>query len=755
MPPEIESFSSPSYIKKLIFGIVLLNLLVYTGISYSLYLSWDQQQARLVATTSNIAGLLENTISGIFSKADVVLQEIVYMIEGDQIDRALLTNYLKRQSSLVPEIDSFVIANKDGYLVNGSEISFTTPVNISDREHFKLVRDNPEKKLFVSLPYQSRVTGQWRINIARRINRHGGAFDGVAYATFSIDHFNKLFASIDIDKNSSISLLNRENIFIARHPELVGKNSTIGKTSKFKKYIDAVHAGAKSGTYRGQAAVDGIKRIYSFSNFTDLPFTVTDGQSSGVAFGAWRRVAAGLVTLLMIFTTVTVLFARQLYRAFLNRQRAENNLQELNEELEQRIEERTGKLNMSNERLQVELAERLLAEEITLEITERWAAFEKGSVVLVLLNLSKGRIYVSDGLKRLLGYADDELENWQTIDEWHRLMDPDVLPDINTMWQTCIDGITDDVSFEHRIRCKDGRWKWVLANGSIVSRSEENGIICNGTLTDITHIKQMETELKNRAESLQELVEKEILLRLEHERIMIQRSKQADMGEMIGAIAHQWRQPLSTVSVIFQNLLAARKMNKLDEAYLEKAATDATALITHMSKTIDSFRNFFKPEKTREHFNAIDKIEDAVGFIQGQLRSNGITVVLPEHTAADGIIIGFPNEFAQVMLNLLANARDAILDKPHTEGDSAAVITITAQRENNQLVIRVTDSGCGIPPEAVLRIFEPYFTTKEEGQGTGIGLYMSRQTIEQSMGGTLTFTSKPGETVFCIEVPHA
>jgi signal transduction histidine kinase len=331
---------------------------------------------------------------------------------------------------------------------------------------------------------------------------------------------------------------------------------------------------------------------------------------------------------------------------------------------------------------------------------------------------------------------------------------PDEIAGILEKFQACIDGSVDDVLLEHRVRCKNGNWKWVQANGSLVSRTE-GSVLAIGTLTDITHIKQMEAELKNRAERLQELVEKETMLRLDHERIVIQRSKHADMGEMIGAIAHQWRQPLSTVSVIFQNLLAARRMNKLDEAYLEKAATDATALIRHMSKTIDSFRNFFKPEKTKEVFNAIDKIEDAVGFILGQLRSNGISVVLPEHTYPEYIINGFPNEFAQVMLNLLANARDAILDTQRTQGDSAAVITITAKRENNQLIIQVTDSGCGIPPDAADRIFEPYFTTKEEGQGTGIGLYMSKQIIEQSMGGTLTFTSKPGETVFRIEVPHA
>lgn len=503
------------------------------------------------------------------------------------------------------------------------------------------------------------------------------------------------------------------------------------------------------------SSVDGIRRIYSFSNFSELPFTIAVGQSTGAIFAKWSKEALGLVALLLIFSAVTILFARRLYLAWLGGQQAENKLRVLNQELERRIEERTVKLNMSNERLQIELSERLLAEEKTREIAERWAAFEKGNVVLVLLNLSKGRIYISDGIKKLLGYGDDEFPNWQTLDEWHSHMDPDEVSRISEMFQSCIEGNCDNITFEHRIRCRDGRWKWVLASGSIVSRSEEDGIISNGTLTEITHIKLMEKELKNRAESLQELVEKETVLRLEHERVMIQRSKQADMGEMIGAIAHQWRQPLSTVGVIFQNLLAARRMNKLDEAYLEKAATDATALITHMSETIDSFRNFFKPEKGKERFNVIEKIGDATGFIRSQLISHGITISLPEQLDPGCVIDGFPNEFAQVILNLLANARDAILDKRSRNAGGEDSITVTAHRNERLIVIKVTDSGCGIMPDAAARIFEPYFTTKEEGRGTGIGLYMSRQIIEESMGGRLTFTSKPGETVFRIEVPNA
>lgn len=268
-------------------------------------------------------------------------------------------------------------------------------------------------------------------------------------------------------------------------------------------------------------------------------------------------------------------------------------------------------------------------------------------------------------------------------------------------------------------------------------------------------LRKSEMQLRTLNETLQQRVEEETNRRIANEGLLTQSAKMAAMGEMIGAIAHQWRQPLATVGVIMQNLLAARKMNKLDEAYLEKATGDATNQIRHMSETIDSFRNFFKQEKSRERFNALEKIEEATAFIRAQLTSCGIMVNLPGKPDDDFTLNGFPNEFTQVILNLLANSRDAILEKQRMAGPGHDRITVAVERKQDTLVVEVIDTGCGIPPESADRLFEPYYTTKAEGQGTGIGLYMSRQIIEENMKGKLSFTSEPGETVFRIELPYA
>ena len=388
------------------------------------------------------------------------------------------------------------------------------------------------------------------------------------------------------------------------------------------------------------------------------------------------------------------------------------------------------------------------------EVNRRWTAMQRCGAVLAVNYMDEGRIYFSDSLRIMLGYDEGELDNWQSVAQWHCRLDPEELSGIKEQLHSLYTGDYGKASFEHRVRCKDGSWKWLFVNESVVSRAQDgSALLASGTLADITHIKQMEFDLKQLNDNLMQRVEEETGRRMANERLLVHNAKLAAMGEMIGAIAHQWRQPLATVGVIMQNLLTARRLNKLDEAYLEKATQDATAQIRHLSETIDSFRYFFKPEKAKELFNALAKIEEATSFIRAQLISLGIAVSLPKPD--DGCLVnGFTNEFKQVILNLLANARDAIVERKKAQGGAEGVIEVSATRADGWLAVQVRDSGCGIPPEVAARLFEPYYTTKSEGEGTGIGLYMSRQIIEESMGGRLTFTSTPGDTVFKIEVPN-
>ena len=561
---------------------------------------------------------------------------------------------------------------------------------------------------------QGRATGKFHFRVTRRIDNLDGSFGGLVLATVNPESFARYYRDLTVGSKSFASLLGiSDRKLRARVPSPIAQ--------QWEKPVDSplweMLRKAPSGHFENASQIDTIRRLNTYKKVGALPLVMVTGFSNDdLKQGVRERMSLLVITSLgtLAFSLLLVLLLSIEVKRREEQMQADTALRKSEQRL--RDAQAIGKIG-------------------------NWE-----------LDLLTGTAIFSDQIYEISGRTQETMP--RTIAETLLTYHPDDIPDVELALRKGIENATE-VQLDARHIAPDGSIKWLRLSGKPLSDSNGNVVKVHGTTQDIDKDKRMELELKSLNENLLQRVDEETSRRIASEGLLTHHAKMAAMGEMIGAIAHQWRQPLSTVSVIFQNLLAARKMNKLDEAYLEKAATDATAMITHMSKTIDSFRNFFKPEKAKERFNVIEKMEDAVGFIQGQLKTHGISIVLPEHDDPDCTINGFPNEFAQVMLNLLANSRDAILDKRRTAEEGEDVITVSVQSESGRIILDVTDSGSGISPDAASRVFEPYFTTKEEGQGTGIGLYMSRQIIEQSMGGTLTFTSKPGETVFRIEVPHA
>ncbi|OGU13304.1 MAG: hypothetical protein A2076_10890 [Geobacteraceae bacterium GWC2_53_11] len=276
--------------------------------------------------------------------------------------------------------------------------------------------------------------------------------------------------------------------------------------------------------------------------------------------------------------------------------------------------------------------------------------------------------------------------------------------------------------------------------------------------TDITEQKRAEEQLRNLNTSLEERVASDTLIRVTQERVLARQARHAAMGEMIGAIAHQWRQPLSTVSVIVQNMAAAWKLDRLSREYVDQALEVAQKQVAYMTSTIEEFLTFFRPDKKKDQFSINDKILESLAFVEGQLREQGIAIVTGDGFALPHRAVGYQNEFRQVILNLLINGRDAINERlMHEAGihKEAGVIGIDVTSSPDSVIIEITDNGCGIPPHIGDRIFDPYFTTREKQGGTGIGLYMSRLIIEDGMSGELSYQSEPGRTVFRLTLPVA
>jgi C4-dicarboxylate-specific signal transduction histidine kinase len=256
-------------------------------------------------------------------------------------------------------------------------------------------------------------------------------------------------------------------------------------------------------------------------------------------------------------------------------------------------------------------------------------------------------------------------------------------------------------------------------------------------------------ELKNTLETLKaETVERINTMETlrEKERMLIQQSRQAALGEMIGNIAHQWRQPLNTLGLYTQSLGVFYGAPNFNKELLDNAIAKSMNIIKHMSKTIDDFRDYFRPEKEKADFYVTEAIKSTLSLLEGNFHNPKITVDFVEHD--NPVINGYQNEFAQVFLNILNNARDAIIERVIVD----ARIIITISSENDCAVVTVADNAGGIPDEIIGKVFDPYFTTKGPQSGTGIGLFMSKSIIEKNMGGKLTVRNTDTGAEFRIEV---
>ena len=241
---------------------------------------------------------------------------------------------------------------------------------------------------------------------------------------------------------------------------------------------------------------------------------------------------------------------------------------------------------------------------------------------------------------------------------------------------------------------------------------------------DVTEHESIKQQLKNE-------IKEENRLRVEQEYLMMQQSKMASMGEMIGHIAHQWRQPLAQLGGIFMNLESAYAFDELDEKYLKVRLEKANEIIKYMSTTIDDFRLFFSPNRVDEKFDLVLCIQKAIQIVSAALDYYHITVHF-DSKPNTCFIQGSGSEFSQVILNLLNNSKDALAVQTQPRK-----INIDISDKDGAVVVQFCDNGGGIELSILPKIFKPYTSTKYEDGGTGIGLYMSQLIVEQKMNGKI------------------
>lgn len=260
-------------------------------------------------------------------------------------------------------------------------------------------------------------------------------------------------------------------------------------------------------------------------------------------------------------------------------------------------------------------------------------------------------------------------------------------------------------------------------------------------------LRETNSSLQQLNETLGQRIDEEIAKSREKDKIMLAQSRQAAMGDMISMIAHQWRQPISVISMGANNILLDIELGQYEHERVKEKLDKIIAQTHYLSQTIDDFRDFLRPTKQPKSTTLEAIAEGALSIIGQSLEDNGITLV--KRFGDDVTLSTFPNELIQVLLNIINNSKDVFKERR----DGEAHIWLYTDHDSTMAVMKVCDDAGGIPPEILPRIFEPYFSTKESKGGTGLGLYMSQMIVERHLGGSLTAENRDDGACLTITLP--
>jgi PAS domain S-box-containing protein len=321
--PEASNSTMPStgFVGRFVAGLMLINLFVFVLAGWSLLQSKRQYEERAAITTRNLAQVLVQYIDGSIHKVNVVLlgaaDEIEKQIAEGGINRDELNGLLNRESARLPELDGLRMADARGKIKYGKGVPPGNPKSIADRDYFARLRSDPGSGLIISKPLVSRVIGKWVIILARRVNRPDGTFAGVVYGVIPLEHFLKVFSSIDVGRQGVITFRDNELAPIVRYPEPGGIGSSIGSRKVSAMIRELVKSGRKEGPYKAVSPIDGIERTYTCRKISEYPLYITVGLSTVEYLAEWRRefsIMSSVVALFFLFTLVASQRFRQDWR---------------------------------------------------------------------------------------------------------------------------------------------------------------------------------------------------------------------------------------------------------------------------------------------------------------------------------------------------------------------------------------------------------------------------------------------------------
>ncbi len=620
-----------------------------------------------------------------------------FLLKIDKISLYIKNNYdensdlIKNIVDTNTNISSILVLNKDGIIENfyaTSNLNIYKGFDYSNQEYFKEIKDNAD---YWSNIFLSTVDEEVSISYSFRLE------DKVVVLMIQLKEVSDFISRfknqdsthmIKVFDNSGTLILNPNN------PDLVLQRFNEKTHEIFTKLIDVLKPYEFAIFYSNNFEQ---KQYGTYTTIERTGWKIVVRESYEIILKSLNSIIFGMIFSILIFIILAVILSlkisKRVFRSLDDLQQTTTNIADGNYNVDIRksyYSEFNLLLNSFNKmRIKIDKREDSLEASLnsfkslfnsTMEVIvihDKGICIDANNVAVKFLKLSNKKELIG---KNLLDFIDDKYKELLIRNYKKNTLPYEFDLIENGVKHTCL-----------------GQGKFIKLNGKKLKLS---------TLIDITELKAKD-------------------------KLLFQQSKMASMGEMIGNIAHQWRQPLSVISTCASGVKFEKEFNEIKDDRLYEALDLIVENTQYLSKTIDDFRNFFKADKIIEDFCINESITHVLKLLKSSIQNHNIQV----ETHLDGklIINGYPNEFLQVLVNLINNAKDALTTQPV----NLRFMNIKTYIKNKKYVIEVNDNGGGVSENIISKIFDPYFTTKHKSQGTGIGLYMSHQIIVEHMKGTI------------------
>ena len=692
---------------------------ISAGLAVILILAGVTYNSTLLITEKTVENNQQRIVAGAAETVDLWLTQHMRIVEAtaravQQIPIADNPETLRllKMAMHAGNFSDVYIGLIDGTMIDGAD--WPPPAGYDPRARPWYRRAVAAGHTAFTTPYVDMTTNKMVIAIVKPL-RVGGRFAGVISADIILDTLQKNVMNVKIGESGYTFIIDSQGTVLVHPDESLLMTSKIQESDKSLQsilaHIDAAGSGSYDYSYRGEDKILSYQRLTHTDWFlctTVLKkeaYTLAKNTAMLFAMGVVFKILGVLVALLFLVVGGSILIL------VISKRRFESTVRRHKELLSGKDKDLIGEISRRK------------------EIETRYQTLFNVATNAILLSRDFQFIDCNEKATAMFGRTHEQIIGRTMLD-----LSSDVQQDGQES-EAKFDGIARQLAAGEQTS-----FEWAFERADGTEFPAEVGLK-NLRLGSQTVTLYSVWDISKRANA-------------EHELRQVQ--KMAAMGEMLSAIAHQWRQPLNALSTYIASLPNAFYNNLITAEFVERLVREADSQIQFMSVTINDFRQYFRPSKSKQAFDVKEAIESAIKLIKPQLRQNAITLETNDLAALEErFVFGYKNEFVHVLVNIISNAKDAIKEKTQSPGqeDLPRLIDLHAGTDGNALLLKIRDTGGGIPDSLLSKIFTPYFTTKGTATGTGIGLYMAKRIVEVEMYGRIRAENVDGGAQFTIRLP--